>query len=56
MRLISWLRTEWTFKNPSYLSHPLSELGVPENILVKKVSLKPNKGNKNKVYVFSKIK
>ena len=43
-------------ENPSYPSHSLSKLGVPKNISVKGVSLKPNKGYKDQIHVFSKIK
>ena len=46
------LRTKWISKNPFNSSHSLLKLDVFENILVKGVSLKPNKWYKDQVYVF----
>ena len=54
MTLISRLKTKLTFENPSYLNHSLLELGVLENILIKGVSLEPNKGIKIKYTCFQK--
>ena len=56
MTLISRLKTKLTFENPSYLNHSLLELGVLENILIKGVSLEPNKGIKIKYTCFQKWK
>ena len=50
------LWTKWTSENPSYQSHSLLGLSALKNILVKWVSLKPNKRYKDQVYVFSKMK
>ena len=41
------LRTKWISEKPLLPKSLLSILGVPENILEKGVSLKPNKGYKD---------